>query len=72
MNKLKDKCVDIVIYEPTLGGDEYLGYRIVTDINEFKKISKVIITNRYDSLQNDIKDRVYTRDLLKRLDISLF
>lgn len=66
MNKLIEKGVDIVIYEPTLGVDEYLGYRIVKDINEFKKISKVIITNRYDSLLNDVKDRVYTRDLLRR------
>ena len=66
MNKLKDKGVDMVIYEPTLSGDEYLGYRIVKEINEFKKISKVIITNRYDSLLNDVKDKVYTRDLLRR------
>ena len=66
MNKLSDRGVNIVIYEPTLNEDEYLGYRIVKDIKEFKKISKVIITNRYDSLLNDVKDKVYTRDLLRR------
>ena len=66
MNKLKDKGINVVIYEPSLSSDYYLDYKVIKDIDEFKKISKVIITNRYDLSLDDVKDKVYTRDLFRR------
>ena len=66
MNKLKDKGVDIVIYEPSIVDDKYLNYKVIKDLDEFKKISKVIIANRYDSSLDDVKEKVYTRDMFGR------
>lgn len=66
MKRLNDRGVNIIIYEPALNVDEYLGYRIVNDINDFKNQSKIIIANRYDSLLKDVKQKVYTRDVMRR------
>ena len=66
MQKLSDKQVQIVIYEPTLMNDMYYGCKVIKDMDEFKRISQVIIANRYDSSLDDVKDKVYTRDLLRR------
>lgn len=66
MKRLHAKGVKIIVYEPTLKDEEFFNCKVIRDIGEFKLMSKVIVTNRYDSILNDVKDKVYTRDLLKR------
>lgn len=64
ITKLKEKNINIIIYEPTI--KDYYDIRVENDIEKFKKISDIIVANRYSSVLDDIKEKVYTRDLFKR------
>lgn len=66
MEKIKSKGVEIQIYEPTLKEDIFEGYKVERDINTFKTTSDIVIANRFDDELEDIKPKVYTRDLFRK------
>ena len=66
IDRLKDEDVEVVIYEPTLNADEFNGCKVIKDFDVFSNESDVILANRFEQVLENVRDKVYTRDLFSR------
>ncbi|MFA5577748.1 MAG: UDP binding domain-containing protein, partial [Tissierellaceae bacterium] len=66
MKRIKAKGIEVVVYEPVLKEDNFYNSRVIKDIEEFKKISDVIVVNRIDETMKDVEEKTYTRDIFAR------
>ncbi|SKA03911.1 UDPglucose 6-dehydrogenase, partial [Selenihalanaerobacter shriftii] len=66
MDRLENKDVGLVIYEPTLEEEEFAGFKVITDLADFKNMSDLIVANRMNQELEDVEEKVYTRDLYRR------
>ena len=66
LNKLKEKGVEVIIYEPTVNENEIMSFKVVNDFNEFTEKCDVIVANRYDKILDQVKSKVYTRDIYSK------